>query len=99
MAVQHRAHRTKRGTLYLAASPAATAADWACDTPAQAIRIAQWLASVEARDGPAQDRRARAAALIAWIEDYAQHVERVEHGCQRLLLQAADMIGRRDVRT
>lgn len=79
--------RVPRNAQYVAARE-----PWVCETPAQAIRIVQWFATIEARDGPAQDRRARAAALIAWIEDYAQHVERVEHGCQRLLLQAAEMV-------
>lgn len=81
-----------KGTTYIDAKPAT---DQHVDSVDQALRIVRWLGSPAAADVPYRQRKAQAEALASWLVDYAEHVERVEHGCQRLLLQAAAMCGER----
>lgn len=85
------ARRAAKGANYIAAAKPAT--ESTVETVEQAIRLVRWLGSPAAELDTHRQRKARAEAVADWLADYAQRIERVEFGCQRLLLQAAEMCG------
>lgn len=84
--------RAPRRAQYLAAKPADPALT--CATVEAAIRHVRALGSAEAADWPHARRRQIVGAVVGFLVEHAEHVERVERGCERLLLQAALLAGK-----